>query len=100
VIIAIDGTWHRPLTTLELAALQGFPLTMADGSPLTLAGRSDSRWRERIGNAVPPPAARAIGQQMLVSLMASAGDLILSNTAIWVRPHDHEERRRQHASAD
>ena len=25
LIVSLDGTWHRPLTTLELAALQGFP---------------------------------------------------------------------------
>lgn len=25
VIMAASGTWHRPMTTLELAALQGFP---------------------------------------------------------------------------
>jgi hypothetical protein len=25
IIIAADGTWHRPLTTLELAVLQSFP---------------------------------------------------------------------------
>jgi site-specific DNA-cytosine methylase len=91
VIIAIDGTWHRPLTTLELAALQGFPLTMEDGSPLTLVGKSDSRWRERIGNAVPPPAARAIGHQMLLTLMASANnDLLLSATPVWVKPNNED----------
>jgi site-specific DNA-cytosine methylase len=56
VIIAADGTWHRPLTTLELAVLQGFPAEI-DGQPLKLSGTSSSAWRERIGNAVPAPAA-------------------------------------------
>lgn len=37
VIIAEDGTWHRPLTTLELAALQGLP-PRVNGEPLKLAG--------------------------------------------------------------
>ena len=89
VIVALDGTWHRPLTTLELAALQGFPLTMPDGRPLTLAGKSDARFRERIGNAVPPPAARAIGEQMLQALMLNqAGEMSLGFTGIWVRERD------------
>jgi hypothetical protein len=43
VIIAEDGTWHRPLTTLELASLQGLPMTLANGEPLRLAGNSDAR---------------------------------------------------------
>ena len=88
VIVAQDGTWHRPLTTLELAALQGFPATMRDGRPLALAGRSQARWRERIGNAVPPPAARAIGDAMLQALIpATVGAWVLSayHTAVWVR---------------
>lgn len=90
VIIAEDGTWHRPLTTLELAALQGFPLTV-NGKPLVLAGKSDARWREAIGNAVPPPAARAIGDQILTCLLASEkGDVFTLTTAgVWVREEDY-----------
>jgi site-specific DNA-cytosine methylase len=85
-IIAADGTWHRPLTTLELAALQGLP-TVIDGAPLLLAGSSSSAWRERIGNAVPPPAAEAIAQRMLVALVeAQLGAFSLSTGAVWVRP--------------
>lgn len=61
MIRALDGTWHRPFTTLELAALQG----MVDlEETLELHGTSDSAWRERIGNAVPPPAAQAIAGVM------------------------------------
>ena len=41
VIISLDGTWHRPLTTMELLALQSFPLRFRDGSPVVLAGESD-----------------------------------------------------------
>src|SRR5690606_21701208 len=37
VIRALDGTWHRALTTLELAALQGLP-TEINGAPLVLDG--------------------------------------------------------------
>ncbi|MBO8160601.1 MAG: DNA cytosine methyltransferase [Thermosipho sp. (in: Bacteria)] len=89
VIIAPDGTWHRPMTTLELATLQGFPLTMSDGRPLELAGNSDARWRERIGNAVPPPAARAIGETMLRAMLPNAlgEEFVLGATGIWVKRH-------------
>ena len=85
VIIAKDETWHRPLTTLELAALQDIP-TELDGEPLTLAGDAVSRWRERIGNAVPRAAARGIATPMLATLLGSAlGSWSLSSGgAVWV----------------
>lgn len=87
MIISLDGTWHRPLTTWELMALQGFPLYMPDDSPVVLAGKSDAKWRERIGNAVPPPAAQAIGEQILRTLLLNAlGTWELSATGVWVRP--------------
>ncbi len=91
VIIAADGTWHRPLTTLELAVLQGLP-SVLNGKPLQLAGTSVSRWRERIGNAVPEPAARAIAGQMLQVLLSADGDrFTLSSLAVWVRPETIDE---------
>lgn len=85
MIIAADGTWHRPLTTLELAALQGLPMQV-DGEPLLLAGTSTSAWRSRIGNAVPAPTARAIAEQMLVCLgQGAAGAWSLSSGGlVWV----------------
>jgi site-specific DNA-cytosine methylase len=85
VIISLDNTWHRPFTTLELAALQGL---VDPGEYLVLAGKSDSRWREAIGNAVPPPTAEAVGNEMMRSiLLARAGEtFILSATPVWVRP--------------
>jgi site-specific DNA-cytosine methylase len=85
VIIAADGTWHRPLTTLEKAALQGMP-TVWKGAPLQLAGTSRSGWDERIGNAVPPPTARAIAESMLVCLVAAdvGGFSLSSGGAVWV----------------
>ncbi|MFA5383973.1 MAG: DNA cytosine methyltransferase [Eubacteriales bacterium] len=87
IIISLDGTRHRPLTTLELAILQGFPLYMPDGKSLTLAGKSDARWRERIGNAVPPPAAKVMASQILLALMPSMkNEWVLGSTGVWVEP--------------
>jgi hypothetical protein len=86
IIIAADGTWHRPLTTLELAVLQSFP-AIFNGAPLVLAGTSHTRWREAIGNAVPPDAAEAIGEQLLRSLLlSSVGAFTLDNNEVWVAP--------------
>lgn len=85
IIRALDGTWHRPFTTLELAALQSLvdPDTLFD-----LDGSSDSAKRERIGNAVPPRAAQAIADLMgQTLLMAWSGQtFMLSALPIWVRP--------------
>lgn len=90
VIIAMDGTWHRPLTTLELMALQSFPLKFADGRPIVLAGKSDSAWRERIGNAVPPEASRRMFEQIALALLQNAMgetfNLASEHTPIWVVP--------------
>lgn len=85
LIIAEDNTWHRPFTTLELAALQGL---IDPGEHLELYGSSDSAWRERIGNAVPPPAAEAIANVMAKTLLlAWTGEtFVLSDTPVWVRP--------------
>jgi hypothetical protein len=85
--------WHRPLTTLELAALQGFPTVLEDGSPLVLAGTSDRRWRERIGNAVPPPTMAAILGQAALSLLASdLQEMVpdIHQSGIWVEPETDE----------
>ncbi|MBF0585020.1 MAG: DNA cytosine methyltransferase [Magnetococcales bacterium] len=77
------GAWHRPFTTLELAALQGF--VDLDGP---LDGQSDTRWRMAIGNAVPPPAARAIADVIgRTILLAWAGEtFVLGSTPVWVQP--------------
>lgn len=86
VIVAEDGTWHRPLTTLELAVLQSFPQRLGD-APLVLDGTSHTRWREAIGNAVPPRAGRAVAEQMLKALLLSTlGVFALDNNPIWVAP--------------
>lgn len=85
VIRALDGTWHRPFTTLELAALQSL---VEPEEYLELDGLSDTAWRERIGNAVPPAAACAIAEVMGTTLLLawSGETFVLSATPIWVRP--------------
>ncbi|MGG4659319.1 DNA cytosine methyltransferase [Pseudomonas vlassakiae] len=85
VIESLDGTWHRPFTTLELAALQSL---VEPEEQLELDGLSDQAWRERIGNAVPPAAAEAIAHVMGTTLLLAAqGEtFMLSSMPIWVRP--------------
>jgi site-specific DNA-cytosine methylase len=88
VIVALDGTWHRPMTTLELAVLQGLPATL-DGQPLTLTARTEAWRRKHIGNAVPVGTAEAIARQMLLTLAyADAGTWSLSSDGadVWVVP--------------
>lgn len=84
VIRSLDGTWHRPFTTLEKAALQSL---VEPEDQLILDGLSDKDWSERIGNAVPPKAAKAIGQVMGTTLLlAAAGETFMLNSMpIWVR---------------
>jgi hypothetical protein len=97
VLISEDGTWHRPLTTLELAVLQAFsaqhggkPLDL--GVPVGARGRKPDQavtaQREVIGNAVPPKVAEAMSGQVLLSLIVAAGALSAMGafgTDVWVR---------------
>lgn len=84
LIVAEDGTWHRPFTTYELAALQGLVDPAED---LELDGKSDGAWRERIGNAVPAPAAKAIADVMGKTLLLAWGGetFALDSMPVWVR---------------
>lgn len=84
VIRALDDTWHRPFTTLELAALQSL---VDPEEKLELDGLSDQAWRERIGNAVPPDGAEAIAVEIgRTLLLAWTGQTFaLGSTPIWVR---------------
>lgn len=89
VIPSADGTWHRPLTTLEILRLQGGP-THLDGKPLA-RWASDSKMREHIGNGVPVDAARAIAGQMLNTLLGAdmeCGILMGGGGAVWVRDRE------------
>lgn len=94
VIRTLDGMWHRPLTTLELAALQSLPMQL-DGEWLQLDGGSHKEWRRRIGNAIPPAAAETVAREMLRTLDASdEGHLLMSGSPRWVAPpHTHMEQR-------
>ncbi|MEF3312568.1 DNA cytosine methyltransferase [Paenibacillus sp. GYB004] len=88
-IIAEDGTWHRPLTTYELAMLQDFPVTLPDGRPFQLEQCADAKAREYIGNAVPRAAAAAMGSVILTAMMASyIGDFHMDWAEVWVAPED------------
>lgn len=88
VLATPSGYWHRPLTVWERFALQGFPLYGKDGRAIVLSGANISDWSERIGNAVPPPTARAVAEQMLLTLLhAEAGVFVLSSAGgAWVQP--------------
>lgn len=82
-IWSLDGTRHRPFTTLEMAALQGYPLDRI----LTLQlGGSDKLRRKHIGNAVPVASGEAIASTFLLTLLrAEAGvSFELSAAPIWV----------------
>ena len=83
-IQALDGTWHRPFTTLELAALQSL---FDPEERFELDDLSDQAWRERIGNAVPSDAACAIAGVMGTTLLLawSGETFMLSAQPIWVR---------------
>ena len=84
IIRALDDTWHRPFTTLELAVIQ----SLAEPEEhFELEGLSDQDWRERIGNAVPSKAAREIASVMGTTLLLawSGETFVLSSLPIWVR---------------
>jgi hypothetical protein len=88
-IVARDGTWHRPFSTLELAALQSlFDPEEVFAGGFDLEGGSDATKREWIGNAVPSAAARGmadtIGETLLLAQMGET--FMLSSRGIWVKP--------------
>ena len=87
LIRSLDGTWHRPFTTLELAALQGL-YDPDDEEPLSMDSGSDSATREHIGNMVPRQAAAAIAEEIgRAILLSRTGETFqLSATPVWVRP--------------
>lgn len=92
VIRSIDGTWHRPFTTLECAALQSMfdpeKYFTAPEVYWDLHGMSDSAKRERIGNAVPRASAKGMASAIYLCLLhAMNGETFtLSSMPIWVQP--------------
>lgn len=98
-IVALDETWHRPFTTLELASLQSIVDPEEafeqdpDGNwrarlPVDLAATSDATKREWIGNAVPSAASKAMAETIGETLLlAGMGETFqLSSQQIWVKP--------------
>lgn len=91
ILIAEDGTWHRPLTTYELAMLQSFPRFLPDGRPFQLEGCNDAKAREYIGNAYPPDAAEEAVKVILLAAAKAAEGITFefSHDDIWVMPEDN-----------
>ena len=59
------GATGRPRLTVEMAAaVQGFPVTW------TFQGRKTAAYRQ-VGNAFPPPVARAVGQSIMSAFLAA-----------------------------
>lgn len=84
-IISLDECWHRPFTTLELAALQSI---FDPGEIFSLEGGSNQTKREWIGNAVPSAAARGMAETIGETLLlADSGQtFMLSSREIWTKP--------------
>ncbi len=86
VITAPDGTWHRPLTTLEAAALQAiFEPEHLDA--FRLEAQSQAQCKEWIGNAIPRTAARGMGEAIAKALLMARTEQtqVITDEPIWVR---------------
>ena len=70
---------NRPLTPREAARLQGFPDTFRFSG-------TRGHVRAQIGNAVPPPLAKALGEAILKSLLVADG-LTIANACL---PHTQQ----------
>lgn len=88
-IQALDGTWHRPMSVLERAALQG----LVDAESIerfseAVRGLTVSGVSELVGNAIPPPAmAETLRAAGLAILLSRAGETwALGATPAWVAP--------------
>ncbi len=86
-IVAEDGTWHRPFTTLELAALQSL---FDPEEAFALNAKSDAMRREWIGNAVPSVAAKGMAETVGEALLRARLGMTfsLSSRKVWVSPLD------------
>ena len=88
-----DTGWHRPMTLLERAALMGLvvPESLDDdakGGALLQTTAPDTAVAQFIGNAVPRPAAAAIGTALAEAILAGESDepFRLSARSTWCRP--------------
>lgn len=94
-ILSPWNAWHRPLTDLELAVLQGFDPVDEDGKPFYLEGSRKDR-RAAIGNAVPPSSAQgianAIAPTLVVAKVFGPDAWMLSPTGEGVWVQDQEEQ--------
>lgn len=96
VIVAPDGTWHRPMTDRELFCLQSFPADCYFEGPSStrpavkpcpkhpngrpaVPGR-----REHGGNAIPPMTMYAIGLQVAECLRSLGRATFLRGDDVWV----------------
>ncbi len=88
-IQALDGTWHRPMSVLERAALQGLvdPESIEEFTA-AVKGMTVSATSEVVGNAIPPPAmAETLRAAGLAILLSRAGETwALGSTPVWVKP--------------
>lgn len=94
IIISLDGTRHRALTTFELAMLQGMPQHMPNGRPFELVGvKSDKKAREYIGNLVPPPSAKRWIEEIGAAILCSRQGVTfrMGYQAVWVAPGAEEQ---------
>lgn len=94
IIISLDGTRHRALTTFELAMLQGMPQYMPDGRPFELVGvKSDKKAREYIGNLVPPPSSKRWIEEIGAAILCSRQGITfrMSYQDVWVAPDQAEQ---------
>ena len=72
----------------RLAALQSFPDGFVFCGPSS-SGKKGTGRRKRIGNAVPPWAARVLALEIRLALEAAdAGAMLLSNQDVWVMPQE------------
>ncbi|MFB1482243.1 DNA cytosine methyltransferase [Corallococcus sp. RDP092CA] len=86
ILSPLSGCWHRPLTTLELAVLQGLP-PVVDGQPLEFVSSSDARVRSMVGDGIPAAGALVWQEeQLLAALKSKLGHGWSLVSDFWFRP--------------
>lgn len=86
ILSPLSGCWHRPLTTLELAVLQGLP-PVVDGLPLEFVSSSDARVRSMVGDGIPAGGALVWQEEQLrAALKAKLGHGWSLVSDFWFRP--------------